>query len=314
MGQNTAIEWCDHTFNPWWGCTRISAGCQNCYAEKLAKRLGKAEWGNDAERVVASTKVWNDPIRWQRMAQRYNRRYRVFCSSMADVFEDRRDLDQHRARLWELIAATPRLDWLLLTKRPGCINKLIPQSWARDSLPRNVGVGTTIEMLGQGERLEQLCSVTAHMRFVSCEPLLTMVALGLEGMLPKTVETSYMHASVADHIHWVIVGGESGSGARPMHPDWVRSIRAECERASVPFFFKQWGAWQPVRWPHATHAVRLDGQIRKVSDWAPSMRAGFEPPPGGWQGIVRAGKKHAGCLLDGVETKQIPKQTSLFAA
>ena len=117
MSERTAIGWCDHTFNPWWGCQRVSDGCARCYAEAMAKRTGNPVWGPGARRFFGE-KHWQEPVRWNAAAERLSVRRRVFCGSMCDVFEDRPDLVEPRGRLWRLIRATPHLDWLLLTKRP----------------------------------------------------------------------------------------------------------------------------------------------------------------------------------------------------
>src|SRR5271165_362130 len=118
MGQNSSIEWTDHTFNPWWGCTKVSPACQNCYAELWAKRMGHQVWGNRTQRRFFTNNHWNEPLIWNHDARNTKRRRRVFCASMADVFERKRELNSWRERLWTLISATPCLDWLLLTKRP----------------------------------------------------------------------------------------------------------------------------------------------------------------------------------------------------
>lgn len=118
MGKNSRIEWTDHTFNPWWGCTKVSEACKNCYAEAWSKRVGQQVWGPQAERRFFGERHWLEPLKWNADAAAHGKRLRVFCASMADVFEDRRSLDPWRSKLWELIEATPQLDWLLLTKRP----------------------------------------------------------------------------------------------------------------------------------------------------------------------------------------------------
>lgn len=138
MGQATKIEWATHTFNPWWGCLKVSEACKNCYAEAWAKRVGQAVWGAHAPRRTFGEKHWRDPLSWNRRLNGTGRRERVFCASMADVFEDRRDLDEHRERLWTLIEATSNLDWLLLTKRPQVVSRLAP--WGQD-WPANVWLG-----------------------------------------------------------------------------------------------------------------------------------------------------------------------------
>ena len=225
--ENSSIEWTDHTFNPWWGCTKVSPACDNCYAEVWAKRTGHDVWGARASRRMLSDEYWRQPLKWDRASSRDGRRARVFCASMADVFEWGHGLSASRARLWRTIEATPNLDWLLLTKRPHLVRRLAPWTlW-----PENVWVGTTIENQHlAGKRMRFLLDVPCRFRFLSCEPLLGPIDLSewIEG------------------VDWVIAGGESGAKARPSHPDWVRSLRQQCIDADVAFHFKQWGNWRPV--------------------------------------------------------------------
>jgi protein gp37 len=224
MSEDSHIEWTDHTFNPWSGCTKVSDGCFHCYAAALPPGMRRhAQWGPGQPRPVASEDYWRQPLVWARKAQREGRRARVFCASTADVFEDRADLDPHRERLWRLIAETPGLDWQLLTKRPA-----VMVEWAkRHGWPQNAWAGVSVEnQQAADERLPHLLQVPARVRFLSMEPLLGPVAN-------------------IERVHWVIVGGESGHRARLMAPDWARSIRDQCQEAGVPFFFKQWGAWGP---------------------------------------------------------------------
>ena len=142
MGKESKIEWTHHTFNPWWGCIRVSPACKHCYADTWAKRLGANLWGAKSERRFFSDAHWNEPIKWNREAVTQGVRRRVFCASMADVFEDRRELDLHRERLWRLIEATPQLDWLLLTKRIEHVRTLAP--W-KSRWPANIWLGTSTE-------------------------------------------------------------------------------------------------------------------------------------------------------------------------
>jgi protein gp37 len=136
MGKNSSIEWTHHTFNPWWGCSKISSACDNCYAEKWAKRSGQEVWGASADRRFFGDSHWNEPIKWNRDAEKSRSRQRVFCASMADVFEGRSDLDASRKKLWNVIFQTPMLDWLLLTKRIENVDKMVP--WEK-KWPDNVG-------------------------------------------------------------------------------------------------------------------------------------------------------------------------------
>lgn len=208
-------------------------------------------------------------MRWNREATADGERRRVFCASMADVFERRAELNPWRDRLWELIESTPMLDWLLLTKRPQSIARMVP--WG-DEWPDNVWLGTTVENQRYAElRLPELLKHPAKVRFLSCEPLLGEINLKpwLKGN-PKEKMFG---------IDWVIAGGESGPGARPMHPDWARSLRDQAERADVAFHFKQWGHWVPAD-------IVTEAQKRAVIDLA-----GTE--------MVWLGKKEAGRKLDG---------------
>jgi protein gp37 len=142
MGKNSKIEWTHHTFNPWWGCTKVSPACKNCYAETWARRIGADIWGRSAPRRFFSDQHWRAPLAWNSEAQDEGVRRRVFCASMGDVFEGRTDLNEWRVRLWQLIEDTPWLDWLLLTKRPERALDYVP--WDLE-WPENVWVGTTVE-------------------------------------------------------------------------------------------------------------------------------------------------------------------------
>lgn len=244
MGKNSAIEWTDHTFNPWWGCMKISPACANCYAATSAARWRPDVqlWGPGSIRQVASDRAWNEPLRWNRAAEKAGVRARVFCASMADVFEDLPELEESRYRLARLIASTRSLDWLLLTKRPENVMRLATEGRLINSAGRldgNVWLGTTVEDQQRAdERIPALMEVPARVRFLSCEPLLGPIDL-----------ERWLYAQ--DHapprcLDWIIAGGESGPGARPMHPDWARSLRDQAVAAGVSFHFKQWGAWAPV--------------------------------------------------------------------
>lgn len=250
MGESSRIGWTDHTFNPWWGCERVSPGCQNCYAEAFAKRTGNDVWGRTADRRFLSDNTWAQPVRWNRKAEAEGVRRRVFCASMADVFEDRPELAEHRERLWALVEATPWLDWLLLTKRPQNILRMVRPGWATrysmplemgggitSNWPRNVWVGTTVEDQQRAdERIPWLFDVPAPVRFLSCEPLLGPVDLH-----PGGDPTAWLPEPEAEWccIDWVIIGGESGPGHRPMDLDWARRLVAQVSAAGRPVFFKQ---------------------------------------------------------------------------
>lgn len=272
MGKDSAIEWTHHTFNPWWGCVKVSPGCKHCYAETFAYRIGRDLWGARAERRFFSDAHWQEPRRWNAAAERLGVRQRVFCASMSDVFEPRRDLDAARERLWRLISETTALDWLLLTKRPDRVERAVP--WG-DDWPVNVWLGVTAEnQLWAQKRIPLLIDIPAKIRFLSCEPLIS--ALDLSPWLAG--------------INWVIAGGESGHKARPMNPDWVRAIRDQCKKESVPFHFKQWGNWRPAvpATPASAKSVSVD-----------SAR-------GGKIKLVRLTKRAAGRDLDGRTWNDFP--------
>lgn len=230
--ENTKIEWSHHTFNPWWGCAKVSQACKHCYAETMAMRMGNNVginrkglplWGVNADRRFFGEEKWAEPLKWDRAAKRAGQRHRVFCASMADIFEDRRDLDVWREKLWGVIEQTPNLDWLLLTKRPQCVKQMVP--WGSD-WPVNVWLGSTTEdRKCFDERKAHLLENAAKVRFLSVEPLIEDLGIiDLAG------------------IDWVIVGGESGHGSRSMNLEWARSVRDQCRGQGVKFFFKQWGA------------------------------------------------------------------------
>lgn len=229
MVANTPIEWTDHTFNPWWGCTKVSAACDNCYAEALSRRFGYSIWGHSNSRRSMSEKHWQGPIAWNAQAERSGRRRRVFCASMADVFEERNDLNKWRERLWRLIEETPALDWQLLTKRPHAVMRQI--TWSNGSWPSNVRIGTTVENQSEAsKRIRHLADIPAPVRFLSCEPLLGPIDL-----------SEWFNQGLID---WVIAGGESGPRARTFDPEWALTLKRDCSAADVPFFFKQWGTYR----------------------------------------------------------------------
>ena len=239
MSQGSPIEWTHHTFNPWWGCTKVSLGCQNCYAETLSRRYGHTVWGADMERRFFSEKHWQEPLKWNKQARESGKRARVFCASMADVFEDLSQLDSERNRLWNLISETPWLDWQLLTKRPENVLLMVP--WDRE-WPENVWIGASVEnQQVANRRVPILKAIPASIRFLSCEPLIGAIdTLDLTG------------------IHWLIVGGESGHDHRPIKEEWVRQLRDNCVQSGVAFFFKQWGG----------RTSKSQGRILDNEEWA----------------------------------------------
>ncbi|MBD5781649.1 phage Gp37/Gp68 family protein [Pelagicoccus sp. NFK12] len=273
MAKDSKIEWTHHTFNPWWGCAKVSPACRNCYAEAWAKRVGNDIWGKDSDRRFFTDKHWSEPIKWNREAESCGERRRVFCASMADVFERKAGLERWRERLWALIEKTPYLDWLLLTKRPQNIERMAP--WAGGLWPENVWLGTTVENQHWAEvRLPHLLKHGAKVRFLSCEPLLGEIDL-----------TRWARDQSLHKIDWVIAGGESGASSRPMNPEWARSLRDQARAEGVAFHFKQWGHWAPKE-------LLTDKQRKVVTIGANVMAS--------------AGKKAAGRELDGRTWDELP--------
>lgn len=256
MSANSKIEWTHHTFNPWWGCVRVSPGCENCYAETWAKRTGHDVWGpaKTTPRREMSDGHWQKPLAWNRKAEEAGERARVFCASMADVFEDHPQLPALRARLWLLIEATPWLDWQLLTKRPENILRMAPEHWG-DGFPPNVWVGTSVEDQRRwDERVPVLVRVPASVLFLSMEPLVGPVRCSGELEL----------------IEWVIIGGESGAKARPLDVQWVRDILAACREVGTAPFVKQLGA----SWHEQLALVRpvRDAKGGDPAEWPADLR------------------------------------------
>jgi protein gp37 len=266
MGDLTHIQWTTHTFNPWWGCSRVSPACRFCYADRDASRYGFELWRRHGERRMLSENNWRKPLKWNRDAEAAGIPAKVFCASMADVFEDHPQLAEPRERLWGLIEATPSLRWQLLTKRPENVASMAP--WGAD-WPAHVWLGTSIETQRWADvRVPQLRAIPAEVRFLSAEPLLGYVNLR-------------EHLASGD-IHQVIVGGESGAGAkvRPMDIAWARHLIIQCRDLGVAAFMKQTGTvyakangyqdrkgGDPQEWPH-------DLRIREYPQDAVSLGAG----------------------------------------
>jgi protein gp37 len=334
VAEKTGIEWCDHTFNPWTGCMAVSPACKFCYAEAIDTRFGRGDrWGPHGEPARTAASNWQQPIKWNAAAEAAGVRRRVFCASMADVF-DNRVPRQWRNDLWELIARTRYLDWLLLTKRPQNIAGMLPvmnsrmpeyKPWGECWPWRNVWFGTTAENQVEADRrIPHLLAVPAAKRFLSCEPLLGSINLrrikaggGWYDALAGWRDVREQFPGIDNKIDWVICGGESGPHARPMHPDWARDLRDQCAAAEAPFFFKQWGEWREfdnngateevfdddiddiLRMAHKPAFVSLDGRFFPTQEsvlWDTPVRV-----------IERLGKKAAGALFDGVEHKVFPK-------
>lgn len=313
MGKDTKIEWATDTFNPWRGCTKVSEACRNCYAETQAKRnpgvLGI--WGDKGTRVVASEATWREPLKWDREAKAAGVRRRVFCASMADVFEDWQSemcdsrgrklywddyddwhtegapstplvMQDVRRRMFGLAEVTKNLIYLLLTKRPENVRNMVPSSWL-EAWPENVWIGTTVEnQQAADERIPHLLRVPAKVRFLSCEPL-----LGPINLIPHRNANGAVVISQGINADWVIAGGESGPHARPTHPDWFRSLRDQCQAAGVPFFFKQWGCWSPGKPPTMSLPMSCDIDGQTMWKWS--------------------SKSDAGRMLDGREWNDVPE-------
>jgi len=289
MAENSKIEWCHHTANLWHGCTEVHEGCDNCYARVLSHRWGRELWGNDVPRLEIKS-VWHDLEKYQKLAAAAGEMHRVFVGSMMDIFEKPMPVinskggavmdhgewmktEKLRSVLFHNISAGiyPNLMFLLLTKRPSNINKYIPEAW-KTNPPANVMFGTSpVNQETAYTLINQLVKVNGK-RFLSVEPLLGSVNL--------------VHWLA--QIDWVIVGGESGHGARPMHPDWARSLRDQCTAAGVSFLFKQWGEYYPNALTDGTKpSVYVDSKTL----------------------MARVGKKKAGRLLDGIEHNGYPNHS-----
>lgn len=319
MAENTKIEWADHTFNPWIGCTQISPGCDYCYAKSWDQRYAVSgharRWGAGVTRTHTSASTWAQPIKWNKQAQAAGIRYRVFCASLADVFDNEVPV-QWRIELVRLIMSTPHLDWLLLTKRIGNAADMLEtafrghtaqrEGW-RDNVPPNVWIGATIVNQDEADRdIPKLLAVPAARRFLSMEPLLGPVDLT---SINRNGGTGLMRPLDGrfNRLDWVIVGGESGPNARPMHPDWARDLRDQCQAAGVPFLFKQWGEWTP-----GENVERQRGVIPIASLWDNSWQISnldlyhdhghIDDQPD----LYRVGKKAAGRHLDGEVWDGVP--------
>lgn len=311
MAENSKIEWTDHTFNPWIGCQVASPdGCKNCYAEALVQRFGD----DFSQRRRTSAANWKLPLKWNAQAEREGRRFRVFCASLADVFDNQVPV-QWRRDLFDLIEATPHLDWLLLTKRIGNARRLYADAYLDSARPwpANVWLGATVVNQEEADRdIPKLLAVPARVRFLSIEPMLGPIELGLRCenwsddivMDPETGACECCKAcdytGIGNAIDWVICGGESGPHARPMHPDWARSLRDQCSAAGVPFLFKQWGEWTP-----GVNVIRMHGKVRTAElheDGWHLYREDLARDDGHIDDepdLYRVGKKEAGRLLEG---------------
>ena len=326
MAGNTGIEWTDRTWSPIMGCTKVSPGCDHCYAERLAKGRLKRLYPDGFDHITLRPDHLHDPWGWKKPQK-------IFVCSMSDLFHPRVPF-LYILRAFVVMAGAPQHTFQVLTKRPGRMahfaNVLLPQySQGTIPWPSNVWAGTSVESAKYLPRLDVLARVPAKVRFVSAEPLLGSVDLRPwltkvcpfcrkstgwcacdigemaddQGYLDEVPDDQFVEGEGVDYdaafarfshdnadlppvLSWVIVGGESGPGARPMHPQWARDIRDQCQEAGVPFFFKQSGEWAP-EWLHISGPP--------LHRWDPD-----EP------GVLRVGKKAAGALLDGREWKEMP--------
>lgn len=325
MSENTKIEWCDHTYNDWEGCQKAGPGCDNCYAEARNARFAGGiaiNWGTGAPRRHTSEANWRKPVLWnanhEAFFKEHGHRQRVFCASLSDVFDNAVD-PQWLVDLFALIERTPNLDWLLLTKRIGNVlkmvqdGKLFPAHWP------NVWLGATICNQEEADRdIPKLRAIPAAKRFLSMEPLLGPVDIR-KHLWPVHASWPAKYRSPQDAIadgekltyrrqaliskawadslvNWVIVGGESGPNARPMNPNWARSLRDQCLASGVPFLFKQWGEWFFDARILETRGIKKS----EIHHW-PELLTSYQ-----YVTSYRVGKKAAGRLLDGRTWDEVP--------
>ena len=304
----TKIEWTDETWNLVTGCSKISEGCRNCYAERIDRRFQTnhpgLEWlpwtkQNAGQNVRLHPERLEQPLHWQKPR-------RVFVCSMGDLFHDQVP-DEFIAKVFGIMQSAPQHIFQVLTKRAKPMMEWIDwfsNEWldrgAYQSQYGHVWLGISAEDQPTfDKRVALLLQTPAAARFVSLEPLL--------GPIDMSHVVRHIRADLRGNevvwdekslLDWVIVGGESGPGARPMHPDWVRSIRDQCQAAGVPFFFKQWGAWAPC----ADVIDVVDGP-----DISTKSKRWYELPPGqGSAGMCRVGKKRAGSELEGRTWEEVP--------
>jgi protein gp37 len=226
--ENSKISWTDHTFNPWWGCQKVGPGCDHCYAEALDRRTGGGHWGPNAARRRTSPDNWAKPRKWNVQAWASGTRPRVFCASMADVFDNAVPADW-RDDLWDLIRETPNLDWILLTKRVGNVAAMLPDDWG-NGWPHVWLMITVVNQVEANRDMPKLARIPAVVHGLSIEPMLEPIDL---------FEAARGCNSADRATWWVICGAESGPGHRPFDEDWARALRDQCQMADVAFFYKQ---------------------------------------------------------------------------
>lgn len=305
----TGISWCHYSWTSHWGCQEVSPACDNCYARRLSELWGYKEggahfkiWGKDEPRRFFTDKHWAQLRRWNEEAKQARERRRVFVNSMSDTFEDRRDLDPIRQRLWIEIAACPWLDFLLLTKRPQNFRRMLPAAWLENPQP-NVWGMTTVESQDYLWRAEALANTPLAIRGISAEPLLGPLVLPERLLHPDRP---------SERIHWIITGGESGTLARPSHPQWFKSLRDQSYEAAIAFHHKQWGEWSPTG-PVKAPEITVCGDCgwigpcnsNEMSAHVDAKHSGrIDCPP--VQIMRRVGVKAAGRLLDGRLWNEFP--------
>lgn len=318
MAENSKIEWTDATWNPVTGCTKVSPGCAHCYAERMSKRLaGRCGYPKDDQfRVTLHENRLSEPLHWRKPRM-------IFVCSMGDLFHE--DVPtEYIAECFGVMHTASQHTFQVLTKRPERMldyRRLLP--W-----PENVWAGVTCENQAMAElRIPELLKVPAAVRFVSIEPMLGPIDLA-EWLGCDCITSdrpgwdNYEHTVLCqacegspyrDRIDWVIVGGETGPGARPMHPDWVRSIRDQCQSAGTSFFFKQWGEWSPEshydpylhKPPCHAGAWLPDGRFVDVETHDFDAEAPVDLEEAQW--MYRVGKKKAGRELDGRVWDEMPQ-------
>jgi protein gp37 len=302
MGEDSKIEWCRHTWNPWFGCTEVGPACDFCYARvMMAERYGRVTWGAGEDRVRTSAANWREPFKWNRAAAAAGEVATVFCLSLGDIWDNEVE-PKWRHDAFAVMEATPNLLYLLLSKRIGNAIKMCDPLAGNSILPKNAALGATMinqeewdrdmpKLKEAGERLG------ARFTFASVEPMLGPI--DAHGHLPD----------------WVICGGESGTHARPMHPRWARSLRDQCEAANVAFHFKQWGEWAPDvadQEPDLVMEGRARAAILKNDRWhfeESGYAVDLEYASGCGDWLFRLGKKRAGRKIDGTEHNGFPGQS-----
>lgn len=302
MAENSAISWTDHTYNAWEGCTKVSPACDHCYAERdRDHRYGTVQWGAGMPRRRMSEATRKKPHKWEREAEAFKAQHghypRVFASSLCDVF-DNEVPDEWRDELWQVIRDTPRLCWMLLTKRIGNARKMLPPDWPFSQ----AGLMATIVTQEEFDRdWPKLRDTPATWRGISMEPLLGPIDMSRHNI---------------EGLGWVITGGESGPNARPSHPAWFQSLRDQCAAANIPYHFKQWGEWAPgenanfaatkiertATWTGTLHGWEFSSLTPKESE---ETHRADEPD------LFRIGKYRAGRTLDGIEHNGFPADRAL---